>query len=360
MDWFFDFVLNKQEYLFYLGSIMIIVGIIKEMGYFDDFIGILTNMVSSKRGAVALTSAGTGILPIPGRVTVSAGILDTMAPQGDDEKSKQSRSKFGVIDYLSTHVYYLFSPLEKTIILPMGALGLTYMEMMSYMVWLLVPTLVFVISYIFFMVDEDDIIMPDSKPDIDWKRFLYGAVPLFGGIGVLAAGVGGHIVFPALALYYMFISDIFDWRKLDGYINWGLMFTLGVVLVLSNIAKSYSTEINDFLTSMSATGVSFETLAIVSGLAFLSSFMMGSSGKYAGIVALLATIFGVEYLIWFVAIEFAGYLISPTHKCTHIGRMYFGTPLKDYYEILGLWAGSMVLMGGINTVINTIGIVRWF
>ena len=81
---------------------------------------------------------------------------------------------------------------------------------------------------------------------------------------------------------------------------------------------------------------------IVSAIAYGSSFVLGSSSKYAGIVALLAAIYGLEYLTWFIALEFSAYLISPTHKCTHIGRMYFGTTLKKYYAIVSLWTVIMI------------------
>ena len=43
----------------------------------------------------------TGVLPIKGRVTVSASLLDTLAP-----KDKKKREKFRPIDFMSSHHYY--------------------------------------------------------------------------------------------------------------------------------------------------------------------------------------------------------------------------------------------------------------
>jgi hypothetical protein len=63
---------------------------------------------------------------------------------------------------------------------------------------------------------------------------------------------------------------------------------------------------------------------------------MGSSGKYAGLVSILVKGFGIHYLTWFLCVEYAGYIISPMHKCLLIGQQYFGTPLKKYYSIL-IW-----------------------
>lgn len=347
MEILFDFILKNQEYLFYLMAVMISVGVIKENNYFADFLSIITQNISSKRTVVALTSAATGILPIPGRVTVSAGVLDTMAPQGDDEETKKSRSKFGVVDYLSTHLYYLFSPLEKTIILPMAALGLTYIEMLSYTGGLLLVSLGYVLWYIYSKLSEDDIILNVQNEPINWSRFATGALPLFASIGALVAGYAPYIIFPTLAVYYLVLSCTTSLKTINSYINWKLVGTLAVVLVLSNITKSYNGEIKEYLTAIS-TLTDFGTIMVVSAMAFGASFMMGSSGKFAGIVALLASIFGVEYLMWFFALEFAGYLISPTHKCTHIGRMYFGTPLEYYYKLVGGWAILIVATGSIG------------
>ena len=103
----------------------------------------MVNRVKSKRAVVALVSALTGVLPIPGRVSVSAGVLDTISSEG------KSREKLGMIDYLSTHHYYLWSPIEKTIILPMAAFGLSYWAMMTYMWPLLVGCLAVVLFYLF-------------------------------------------------------------------------------------------------------------------------------------------------------------------------------------------------------------------
>ncbi len=68
-----------------------------------------------------VVSAIGGILPIEGRVTVSAGVLDTMC---SNHSHNHGREKMGIVDYLGNHHYYLWSPLEKTVILPIAAFGL--------------------------------------------------------------------------------------------------------------------------------------------------------------------------------------------------------------------------------------------
>jgi hypothetical protein len=63
----------------------------------------------------------------------------------------------------------------------------------------------------------------------------------------------------------------------------------------------------------------------------------------------MSQVFGHEYFLWFFAIDFAGYLISPTHKCVMIGNKYFGTPVGTYYTALGAWGALLLATAGIIT-----------
>lgn len=341
-----DLLINGQQYLFYMAAVMISVGVIKDNQYFADFIQLITTYIKSKRLAVALVSMAGGVLPIPGRVVVSAGLLDTMAPQGKTDHECHSRSKFGIVDYVSTHLYYLFSPLEKTIILPMAVLSLSYVEVLSYTLPLLAVSLAYIGWYIFFRLKEDDIVIKKNENSyIDWTRFVLGAVPIFVSIAALILGFSPEYVFSITAVYYLFMSSTYNIKKIASYVNWSLVGMLAVVIVIGNFTKSYDDAVQAWVSSA---GLSMETISgfmIVSSVAFLASFAMGSSGKFAGMVALLASIYGLEYFLWFLAIEYAGYLISPAHKCTHIGRMYFGTTIREYYSVLLKWVGILVTTG---------------
>jgi hypothetical protein len=272
---------------------MITSGIIKEKGYFNNLFNYIVNKVKSKKGVVALISLFSGILPIPGRVIVSAGILDTIAP-----KSEKSRSKFGIIDYLATHHYYLWSPLEKTIILPIATLSLSYLEVLKYTSPLILVTLLYISYYIVFVLKEDDVeikrndILKEKNNSIGIKR----------------------------------------------YINWGLLLTVFVIIVLSNFISTYHDYFLGYISY-------YPNLYISMCLGFLSSVALGSSGKFIGITVLLTQLFGIEYFTMFFAVEYAGYLISPIHKCVAIGKMYFGTPINEYIKVLGVWAIIIVLVG---------------
>jgi hypothetical protein len=86
---------------------------------------------------------------------------------------------------------------------------------------------------------------------------------------------------------------------------------------------------------------------LISLLAFIASFSMGSSGKFAAITVLFTTIFGREYLLWFFTLDYVGYLITPVHDCVMIGKRYFGTSLKTYYTALIAWALLLITVAGL-------------
>jgi hypothetical protein len=52
---------------------------------------------------------------------------------------------------------------------------------------------------------------------------------------------------------------------------------------------------------------------------------MGSSSRFAAVTVLLSSIYGIEHLPWFFAVDLAGYLVSPMHKCAAIEMLYFQT-----------------------------------
>jgi hypothetical protein len=346
-----DLIFDNQEYLFYLIAVMIIGGIIRDHYYLADIFGLILRKIKSKRLLLSLVSLFGGVLPIPGRVTTSAGVLDSLAPPKGE--CATCRHKFGIIDYLATHHYYLWSPLEKTIIIPMAALGLTYGAVLGYTWPILAASLVYIIYYIAFKIKEKDIQLGvDPTLFIDIPRLFYGALPLFIGIASITpwVGIAPQYAFSVLALYYIIISKTFVWGDIIHYIKWPLVLTLAVVIIVSNFAKGYYGEIEIFL--QNNPGLDIHTtagFALISIAAFTSAFCLGSSAKFAGLVVILASVYGMEYFTWFFALEYCGYLISPAHKCVHIGRMYFNTPWSDYAKALGIWV-VLILCAGVYSL----------
>ena len=185
-------IAQKELYMGYIFGIMILGGYIREYHVLDDVYSLAKRYVKDARIMIIITSLIGGVLPIPGRVALSAPLLDAIAPP-----DKKKRSEFGIIDYLSTHHYYWWSPLEKTIILPMAALGITYGEMLSYTFPFLLVCIGYTWWYIFTKVNPRSVI-PDMSNirDFDWKRALKGWAPFIATIWfLLCVGKAGAILF---------------------------------------------------------------------------------------------------------------------------------------------------------------------
>lgn len=296
-----DILINNQWYLFYLAAVMILAGYARDLRLFAPVYRWIVSNVKSKRAVVALISCVTGVLPITGRVTVSAGFLDTIAPT-----NKKKRQVFGIIDYLSTHHYYLWSPIEKSVIIPMAALGIGYWTFFQTMLPLLIVMFIVIFFYIFYVMQEDQV-------EIDTSKFDTG-------------------------------DKFFNKNPLT-YINWSAILVLAVIIALGNFAKGYTDQIKAIVES----GVA--NFAVVSALAFGGSLALGSSSRFAAITAICVTVYGIEYLPWFFAIDYAGYMLSPAHKCLTVGKMYFGTPLRDYYKAIGILCGALILTSIVTIIV---------
>jgi len=130
-----------------------------------------------------------------------------------------------------------------------------------------------------------------------------------------------------------------SWGKLLKHVNWKLIISVGVVIVFSNIISQYNEQIKTYLEGVTTT----YNIFLVGGLCFLSSFLLGSSGKYAGIVSIVSSIVGIEYFLFLFTMCYSGYLLSPTHKCVYIGQQYFGTPIKKYISSISVWTIIMIV-----------------
>jgi len=275
MEWneILRLLIKNQWYVLYLACIMVMSAYVQRNGLIYPLLNKLTVFVPSKRLFVVATSAVAGVLPIAGRVSVSAGILDTIAPKDD------RRKHYGILDYLSTHHYYLWSPFEKSVIIPMAVLSLSYAEFMQLMWPLTIIAIVVPFVLIFTLLKEDDVIVQTQKQE----------------------------------------------RTKVEWINWQLLVAVAILIMLGNYAREHTDTIKTYLED--------NNLSIVSGawIGFAASFLLGSSSRFAAFTAILTSIFGVQYLPLFFAIDYTGYMLSPTHKCFAIGKMYFNTSLVTYY-----------------------------
>jgi hypothetical protein len=323
--------------------IMISAGLAKEYALFAPAFAYVRNTFRSNKFVVVLLSAIGGILPIEGRVTVSAGLLDTVAP-----KDGPSREKLGIVDYLATHHYYMWSPLEKTVILPIAAFGLTYMTWLGLITPLLIVSLGFIAWYIWYQVHEEEINI--TPGNFKLSAVLRNVLPMFVAIGFYIYNEQWLIgSFGLLTLYYIIITQQWNIKHLLSYIRWDVLLMVGTVMMLGNYMKTHSGDFEALIKSIGIDPHAFVGMLTISIIGFVASFLMGSSGKFVAIAVLMAQLFGMEYFLWFFAIDFSAYLLSPTHKCVMVGHRYFNTPLTTYYKALGLWAAILLLTAGTIT-----------
>jgi hypothetical protein len=289
-------ITDNQHYLLLLAIVMSLSFWAKKTQVFLPVYKFIANKVKSKRAVVALISLISGVLPINGRASVSAGALDTIAP------NNEKRKVFGIIDYLSTHHYYFWSPLEATVLVPMAALSISYGQFIGRIWPLLVTALIVIFYYIFKIVKEDEVEINISKSTTPstWKE---------------------------------------DRKQIRSYAT-TLLF-VGLVIILSNIVKANFDQINAWVNGAHDNGL----LILVAVAGFLASFALGSSGKFAGFTSLSTTVYGIDYLPLFFAIDYAGYMLAPTHKCLVITKSYFDTPLKKHYKAIFALVVPIVLVG---------------
>ena len=271
----------------FVAAVMVLTNLVNARGYFVPFYNFLEKRIKSKRLLIALISAISGILPVPGRVIISAGALDTLAP--NDER----RKNYGIINYLSTHHYYLWSPLEATVLIPLSVLGISYFYFLSLIAPLLITIIGITLYYIFYVLKEEDIVI--NK--VERKK-----------------------------------------QNVVKNIKWDVVILVALVIIVGNGIKMYSDAIVNFFMSFNS------SIFFASVIAFVTSFILGSSSKFAGITTLLVTIFGINYLPLFFSLGYSGYLISPTHKCLVITKSYFNLDM-GLYKILLLIGTALVTVG---------------
>jgi hypothetical protein len=204
--------------------------------------------------------------------------------------------------------------------------------------------------YIWYTVKEEDIVI--TPGNFKLSAVIRNVLPMFIALGIyIWAGGEDHVfpIFGCLTLYYVFITQQWSPKKLLGYIRWDVLAWVGAVIILGNYFKSYNGEFLSMIKGVGLDPHTFVGMLAISIIGFVISFLMGSSGKFIAVAVLMAQVFGVEYFLWFFAIDFAGYLLSPTHKCVMIGNRYFGTPVSTYYKALGSWGLLLLVVAGITT-----------
>lgn len=341
----YKIVIDGQLNLLVLISAFIIGGVFKSKNLFSPLFISISAGIKSKRFALFLISLISGILPVEGRVSISAPILDSIIRKTDNnEELEKKRAKLGILDYLSTHHYYLWSPIEKSIILLMGGLGLSYGQVLAYTTFPLIVYFCFLVTFIFNYIDENDIIYKQTTKIPFRFNLLLNIIPFIFGIA-LSIVYPPYYVFPIIAIFYI-IKNKVGLREVISFIKWKSICMVGCIIILANILKANADIVSSVINAMFSTSndnIYAVIIALITGC--VTALVFGSSTKYAGICVALTLTFGMKLFPIILMAEYVGYLLSPTHKCLAISVTYFKTDIRTFYNYIGSLSFVLILIG---------------
>ena len=313
-------IILTQQYVLILLLVYWIVSIYKHNNILSSI-----QPTNSKAKLLMLLS---GMLPIPGRIILCKSLMDGMTTRTD--------SRTGLASYICTHHYYLWSPMEKSVIVLIGGLSITYQQFIIYM---LVPICVYM-CYVVYYITTLKLKLVDTGTVT--KRT--SVVDLILLLICLIVSCYIPVITQSLALYLIYLTIKYKPPvKVYKSIDVKTLVFVSIVLMVGCIAKHNVAYIHEYMNNIKG------DLYFAMLLSFVFSFILGSSSKFAGLCLLMTIIYGIEYMVLFYVIDFSGYLLSPTHKCTLVAQSGCKTPRKAFYIKLTLICVCMIICTGLYT-----------
>ena len=327
-------ILEQQLFIFTLISIMVIVSVYKEHQVLDDVYLVIRRVVPNDQMFILIMSTIYGILPVPGRISIATGMFDTCTNE------KKPRGELGILAYLATHHYYLWSPLEKSVIIVLASAGITYIQFLNYMGIYIAMMITMTVYYVLFIMGPVQILNFKKTG----KTRVLDPLILIGGVMICCVGlVDVKLFFPIYGLYVVCRYKVLN---IISRVDWKLIIIACVIISASTVIKAHSDQLIGILNTITTQyGLHVSLIA-----SFTAALLLGSSSKFAAITALMVSIYGVAYLPIFYIFDFCGYLLSPSHKCVHIGRLYFKTKLVAFYKVVGIITLILMLTSIIKTL----------
>jgi hypothetical protein len=326
---------ENTTYILFVLEALLISHLCTRHGVFNSVLSFFQSRVKSKRLLMFIASAISGVLPVPGRIVLGAS--------GFSAAFKAEPKKLGLVNYISTHHYYLWSPLEKTVIIPMAAFGISYTAWLG-MFWpFILVTAILVAAYVFFGFTEDQIelnITPTTN-----KFSVIHVLPLLAAIVGLIVGLNEAALFGAALLYYFVLTrEKPTLTFLKNAVDYRILVLVLVAMGISQFTGSIPAEIKAFVKTTSSSMDTLSGFMTITGILFAASFALGSSGKFAAITTAATAIFGIQWLPYFFMIEFFGYNVSPAHKCVVVNTTHFHVPLRSMLLQAAVWNLSLIAL----------------
>lgn len=341
----FGKLLSSECYLFALISAFIIGNIIKQQGYFLQIYTWVVNGYGNNKIVLFFLSILCGILPIEGRSTISAPLMDSVVNQ-----EHSSRQKMGIINYIASHHYYFWSPIEPSVLIFLTALGISWSTFLTYTWPLLSVYLLFFISLLYFYVEPTDLTV-QKYDNYRWSKYrqsIFCCVILLLTISITVilevvykfeSPLKWTLIVPTVFLLIMTKTSFNDAIKL---VDWKTIFVVALLIAFGCYIKQYGDMLQHIIQSEPNT-------FIMMMIGFVSAFVLGSSSKYAGIGSIIVLAIGnINWLPFVLAVEYSGYLLSPTHKCLSISKLYFNTNTQYLLGILLVLCVLLVTTAGLT------------
>lgn len=341
----FGKLLSSECYLFALISAFIIGNIIKQQGYFLQIYTWVVNGYGNNKIVLFFLSILCGILPIEGRSTISAPLMDSVVNQ-----EHSSRQKMGIINYIASHHYYFWSPIEPSVLIFLTALGISWSTFLTYTWPLLSVYLLFFISLLYFYVEPTDLTV-QKYDNYRWSKYrqsIFCCVILLLTISITVilevvykfeSPLKWTLIVPTGFLLIMTKTSFNDAIKL---VDWKTIFVVALLIAFGCYIKQYGDMLQHIIQSEPNT-------FIMMMIGFVSAFVLGSSSKYAGIGSIIVLAIGnINWLPFVLAVEYSGYLLSPTHKCLSISKLYFNTNTQYLLGILLVLCVLLVTTAGLT------------
>jgi len=250
-----------------------------------------------------------GVLPIPGRIIIIDSLLNTF---------ENNKDKFGNLSYLVTHHYYLWSPLEPSVIISLATLDLRYVTFLEMMIIPLVLYFIFTLIYLIFFIDSKNFQITENIENVnqDIKSDLYDFSLII--LSIFLAAIFNNPLYLCVIYLIVFLILLIKYKipftKVFTLIDIGFTLSFLLILILAVLIKN-NIIINKQLILTYIEHYNYNILYIIP-IIFILSFIFGSSSKYAAITAYATLVIGIKYFPLFYIIDYCAYLLSPLHKCT--------------------------------------------
>lgn len=328
--------LSNFELLFLFTGILFIVNIYRQLGNIADYLLYWSKFLKSPKLSLILTSLVLGAMPVKGRTIVSAPVIAQIA-----RKHKLDNFSAAMVDYIATHIYYLFFPLSVSLMFVVSLVNLNYLKFVSYFL----PAILFLIGVVIYYSSKSKVTdMITEKTEVKFVGALKMTTPIvllliflafFGLKKVPYTMITGAVIFIILSLMLLKPSGK-QIKKALKSMDVQLIITLALILLLSAITKNLP-SIKSWAEIMVNSNFAIPALII---LGYVSGITIGSSSTMvsalfplmAPIIIGLPNVYQIAAITY--AAQYAGYIASPAHPCCHYAASYFNNPyLKVWLRI---------------------------